>query len=353
MRRGETGYKELAAALIISRVFAETAPMPDVKPDYGMQRFTVIILSLLLTAAVYLPLWLALRKTEGGLFERLAAGNKAVSGFAGALFSVYLLFTAAQTGLRAHYYTSGTIFDSAPSVYFYVFVGAALIFAAVKGVEAVTRTAVMISGMFLLLLIIITAAVLPEADMDRLYPAFIDDGDSLLPQVLREFSLNSETAVFAVLAGRVREKRGRVIPLYLGITSAVLLLMTLLYETVFGYLLPRLSLPFYSLSSAADISILHRINGIDVMICEMAGIVRLALIVPAFGGTVRACFTKGKAADIAALVFAAAALGLSELFTLYPEVFMPAERLVRTGLPLAAFTAVLPPAALLIRRKRV
>ncbi len=350
--KGDMGYRELAAALAVSRIFAETAPMPDAYRTYGMQRFTVIAVSFLLTAAVYLPLWLAMRKTEGGLFERLADGNKAVSGFAGALFSLYLLSAAAETGLRAHYYTSSTIFDSAPSVYFYVFVGAALIFAAVKGEEAVTRTAVIISGMFLLLLIIVTVSVLPEADTDRLYPAFIDDGGSFLPEVLREFALNTETALFAVLGGKVREKRGRVIPLYLGISCAVMLLMTFLYNTVFGYMLSRLTLPFYSLSSAVDIKIMHRINGIDVMICEMAGMLRLALIVPAFRGTVRACFTRGKAADIAAVVFAVCALGLAELFTVYPGFFEPMKRLTDSGLPLAAFTAVLPLAALLIRRKK-
>lgn len=350
--KGETGYRELAVALALSRVFAETAPMPDAYPAYGMQRFTVIAVSFLLTAAVYLPLWFAVRRTEGGLFNRIASGNKAVSGFAGALFSVWLLYSAAETGLRAHYYTSTTIFDSAPSVYFYVFVGAALIFATVKGGEAVMRTSVIVAGMFIVLLIIITAAVIPETDMDRLYPAFIDDRDSFLTQVLREFSLNSEIALFAVLGGRVRENRGRVIPLYIVISCAVMLLMTFLYNAVFGYLVSKLALPFYSLSSAADISILHRINGIDVMICEMAGIVRLALIVTAFRGTVTAGFTGGRAAGIAAVVFAAAALGLSEIFTKYPDFFEPVRQFAATGLPLALFIAVLSLCALAVKERR-
>lgn len=350
--KGDTGYRELTAALVLSRVFVETAPMPDVYHVYGMQRFTVIAVSFLLTAAVYIPLWLAMRRTDEGLPDRIASGNKALSGFAGALFSLYLLSAAAETGLRAHYYTSSTIFDSAPSVYFYVFVGAALIFAAVKDEEATVRTAVVISGMFLLLLIIMTAAVLPEADTDRLYPALIDDRDTFTEDVLREFSLNTEVALFAVLGGKVQEKRGRVIPLYLVISCAVMLLMTFLYNTVFGYLLTKLELPFYSLSSAADISILHRINGIDVMICEMAGIVRLALIVPAFRGTVRACFTAGRGADIAAVVFAAAALGLSELFTLYPDIFEPMQRFIATGLPLIVFTTVIPLLVLAAGRRK-
>ena len=81
------------------------------------------------TAQVYLPLYLVIRRTDGGIFDGISRRSRGLSGFLGALFSVYLLFSAADTGLRAHYYTSSTIFDSAPSLYFYVFIGAALLFA--------------------------------------------------------------------------------------------------------------------------------------------------------------------------------------------------------------------------------
>lgn len=350
--RGDTGYRETAAALAISRIFAEAAPLPDTYPVYGMQRFTVTVLSFLLTAAVYLPLYLVIRRTDGGIFDGISRRSRGMSGFLGALFSVYLLFSAADTGLRAHYYTSSTIFDSAPSLYFYVFVGAALLFAVYKGTEATMRTSVIIAGVFLLFLIIMTAALIPEIDADRLYPSLIDDPDSFPEELLREFSLNCELPLFAVLCGRVREKRGRTVPLYLGISCAVLLIMTFLYNTVFGYLVSRLSMPFYSLSSAADITVLHRVNGIDVMLWESAAIIRLALISLAFRETVRSCFTKGRGADIAAAVFAVISLMLSEMFTAYPSYFEPLKSIAATGIPLITAAAVFPLFAVEKRRQR-
>lgn len=351
--KGKTGYRELAAALALSRVFAETAPLPDSRSVYGMQRFTVIAVSFLLALIVWLPLYFIMKRSAVSSPDTAApAKNRALTGFAGALFSVYLLFSAADTGLRAHYYTSSTIFDSAPSVYFYVLVGAALIFAVYKGTEATVRAAFTIGGLFLFLLLVMIPGLVSEIDLNRLYPSLIDDSGSFVGQVLREFSLNCEIPLFAVLGGTVKEKRGRVIPLYIVISCVVMLLMTFLYTTVFGYLVTKLELPFYSLSSAADISVLHRVNGIDVMICEMAGMIRLALITLTFREVVKMCFTGDRAATIAAAVFAAVALALSELFTAYPSFAEPIRLAGDTGLPLIAFTVLMPLLMLAGKRRR-
>ncbi|MBO6302546.1 MAG: hypothetical protein J6N15_08935, partial [Ruminiclostridium sp.] len=48
------------------------------------------------------------------------------------------------------------------------------------------------------------------------------------------------------------------------------------------------------------------------------------------------------AADISALVFAAAALALSELFTAHPEYFAAPARLMSSGVPLLAAAVLLP-----------
>ena len=348
--RGKTGSRELAAALAVSRIFAEAASLPNEYHTYGMQRFTVILLSFVLTVVLFLPLYFVMKRSGGGLFASVS-GNRVLPGFLGALFSVYLLYSAAETGLRAHYYTSGTIFDAAPSEYFYVFVGAALLFAVYKGTEPTVRAAVITAGLFAAFMLIITLSLIPDIDTDRLYPALIDDPESLPAQVLRETARNCELPVLAVLIGRTDGKSGRVFAAYAGVSCFVVLLMTFLGTTVFGELVSRLDLPFYSLSSTADITVLHRINGIDVMLWVMAAIIRLALIALAFRETAAACFVRGRAADIAALVFAAASVGLAELFTAYPALSEPLYRLWGTCLPLIAATVLIPPLTLIGKRR--
>ncbi len=340
---GRTGYGGLAAALALSRIFAEAACLPGGSAGYGMQRFTVTVLSFLVLGAAYIPLLISLRRSGGSSPVAVIAGrSKLLSGFVGVIFSVLLLFCGAETGLRSHYYAAATVFDAAPSVYFCVLTGAALLFAVHKGLEASTRTAVFVAAGLGVLMLLMFAALLPDIRLNRLYPSLADEPERLLSDTAAEFSQNCELLIFAALCGRVSGKSGRTVPLYLGASCLALLFMTFMYNTVFGRLTDLLSLPFYTLSSVSDITLLHRINGIDAMVWVMAGILRLTLAALAFREVVRECFARGRAADISALVFAAAALALSELFTAHPEYFAAPARLMSSGVPLLAAAVLLP-----------
>lgn len=353
MINNEISVGAMAAVLALSRIFTEVTTLPGTEPVFGMQRFTVTVLCFLLTAAVYLPLAVTVRRLGGGSpIDAVAGGSKVLSGFAGVLISGYLLICAAETGMRAFHYTAGTVFDQAPSYLFFFLTGAALLYSVYKGIEASSRTAVLTAAGLVLLLVLMFATLIPEIKPGRLYPAFTDDEDTLWREVMTEFSYGSEYIVFALLCGNVRGKPERAIPIYLGLSCGIMLLMTFLYLTVFGRLASRLGFPFYSLSSIADITLLHRINGIDTMIWVAAGILRLAFFAFAFRSTVRSCFAPGRAADIAAFVFCAAALGLSRLASAYPEIYEPAGRICRSGIPLAFIAAFIPLAAVICTKKR-
>ncbi len=340
-----------AVLLSLSRVFTEVSSLPGDVTRYGMQRFTVILLSFLLTGAVYLPLVLFLKRS-GGLSpaEVIPEKSRVLSAFTGTVFSAYLLICAAETGLRSQYYASGTVLDYAPSVYYYIIVGAALLFAVYKGIEASSRTALLTFAILTVLLILILAALLPELHTDRLYPSFTDDISGLWAQIMNEFSLNSEYIVFALLCGRISGRRTAAVPVYLGISCFLMLFMTFMYNTVFGRLVSRIELPFYTLSSVSDITFLHRINGIDAAVWVMAGILRTAFFAFAFGETVQHFFYAKRAFLPASLAFSAVSLSLSGLFTAFPEWYDPINRLSSSGIPLA-FTAILMTTAVFLSKK--
>lgn len=334
---------------MLSRIFTEVTCMPGESIPYGMQRFTVLAASFLLTAVMYIPLALVSGRSGESFTDILAKRNRPLAVVIAVPFSAYLLLAASETGLRSHYYTSSTLFDAAPSFYLFIFTGAALIFAAYKGLETVSRTGLIVCGLFLLLLLLITVALMHEIKTDRLYPAFTDDRSGFMTDVMREFSHGSEALIFAALCKRVRGDARKTIPLYLLTSLAAIMFMTFLYNTVFGRYLTMLDFPFYTLSSVSDISIIHRINGADVMIWIMASVIKLALYALAFGETVMSCFGSEKAARISACIFAAASVGLSWLFTSNNE-FMQLPALLRsTGAPLVLAAVIAPSLALVIR----
>ena len=345
MINNKIGVGGAAVLLALSRIFTEASPLPGENIEYGMQRFTAVVLSFVAAAVTYLPLLLVLGRTGGSSpLGAVASKSKLLSGFIGVIFSVYLLFCAAETGLRSYYYTSGTVFDSAPASYFYIFVGAALLFAVKCGLEAVSRTGMIVSALFAALMLLIVFSLLREIRLERLYPALAERPERLTSDTVREFSRGAEYLVFAALCGNISGKRTRAVPVYLGVSCGAILLMTLLYNTVFGRLVSRLTFPFYTLSSISDTALLHRINGIDVTVWIMAGLLRLALFAFAFRAVVRDCFGSGKAADVAAYVFGAAALLMSGLFTAEPALYEPMKRICSSGIPLAAVAVILPAA---------
>lgn len=348
MINNKTGAGTFAVVLALTRIFAEAASLSDESAGYGMQHFTVTVVSFVLALAAFIPLLAVHRATDGNSPLAVIAGrSKLLSGFFGILLSACLLMGAADTGLRAHSYAASTVFDSAPSVFFYIFTGAALIFAVYKGFEAVTRAGVVTAMLLALLLVLITAALAGDMRFERLYPALVDDPDTLWGDIRREFSLNTELFIFTALYGNTGGKRRAVPPLYIGISCAVLLFMTLMYNTVLGHLTSRLKLPFYTLSSISDIVILHRINGIDAAVWVMAGLIRAALFALAFGETIKTCFGGERFSKAASVLFAAGSLALSAFFTAHPDAYAPLRRLSYSGIPLVAAAVLIPAAALI------
>ena len=336
------GTGGLAAVLALSRIFSEAALLPGEYIGYGMQRFTAVVLSFMLAAAVWLPLYLVMQRAGEVSAPDLVCGcGRAVSGFTGTILSVYLLFCAAETGFRAHCYASGTAFDSAPSAYFYIFTGAALLFAVSRGLKPTVRAGFLAFAGFLLLLALIVLSLLPDIKMDRLYPSLIDDPRRLPAEVLDEFSRSSELLLPAVLCRGQGCKPAKCAGICLLMSCGGIMLMTFLYNTVFGHLVSLLDYPFYALSSVSDITLLHRINGIDVMIWVSAAIVRLALFTFAFRETVSVCFSAEKAAPVCGYVFGAAALLISDLFTAYPEMYDSLNNVCSSGIPLTAAAVML------------
>ena len=339
--------------MILSRVLTEAAAMPDERTEYGMQGFTAAAASFLLTAVMLIPLFAAVKRFDGrSLIAVISGKSRVASGFIGVLLSFLLLVLAAGVGLRAHHYASSTVFDSAPTLYYFLFIGAALLTALVKGLEASVRTGVIVFAGFIFLLLLMTAALNGCIHLDRLYPALIDDRDSFIPQAATELSRNGEVLILAALTDKVRTKASRVLPAYLCGSCAIILFMVFLYNTVFGKLTTRLSFPFYSLSSASDITIMHRINGIDAMVWVMAAILKLALYAFAFRSIIGDAFGEGRPADIAAVCFAALSLILAGISIEHPALIMGASRLLNTGIPLACAAVVVPAAALICGGER-
>ena len=322
------GWGQLGIVLALSRIFSEAANFPSDDINYGMHRFTVIILSYAILVAVLIPVFLIARQNDG----TAAVRNK----FTAVIVIIYLIMAAISTTTRLQFYASSTIFDAAPPWVLILFVSLVCFYGLFKGLPAVVRSGVIISALFLGLLITVIIGVSDDIELKYLYPALSDRPSSLMGDIITELSKNGELALFAALYGNVREKAHRSLLVYFPLALITQLFMTFLYNTVLGEYLNVTSFPFYMLSSLSDISLLQRLDGIDVAVWVMSAVIKISLLALSVFSVCRNAGFKKKTAYI----ISAAALTVSSLASLFFSVntsdFLIFAGIIETALPLLA-----------------
>lgn len=335
------GWGQLGIVLALSRIFAEAANFPRDDINYGMQRFTVIVLSFLLLAAALAPVFVLLRKMPGeNVFSAAAKKSPAAAKTLAVVYLALLLTTMVTTTVQLEFYTSSTIFDTAPAWVVILFALIACLYGTVKGLSAVTRAGVVIAGGFLVLLILVICGVAQDVRLSYLTPTLVERPGDLLSEVLSEFSKNTEAVVFLALCSQVREKARRSLYVYFGLTLSAMLLMTFLYNTVLGEYLDRTSFPFYLLSSLSDVSLFQRLDGIDAAVWTTAAIIKLSLMTAAAAGAVKSAFGGRRAPRLTAMLLLALASAAGILFSNHTADFIAVSRIPQTGILI--FIAALP-----------
>lgn len=330
------GWGQLGIVLALSRIFAEAANFPSDDINYGMQRFTVIVLSYILLGIALIPVYI-LTKNDASVI------SCSISGKAGAVIMIiYLVMASVSTTTRLQFYTSSTIFDAAPPWILILFVSIVCLYGLFKGIPAVVRTGVIVAALFLFLLMAVIIGVSDHIQPDFLYAAFTDRPSTLLRDVIAEFSKNGELVIFALLCSDVRKNAFRSLYVCLPTALGVQLLMTFLYNTVLGEYLNNTSFPFYMLSALSDISLLQRLDGIDVVVWVMSAVIKISLISLAIYSACTKSFLNKKGARIVAIAALIVSGGASLYFSVNTNDFLNFATILESGIPLITAGFIIP-----------
>lgn len=346
-------FSQLACLLFISRIFAEVHTHFTQQSVYGMQRFTALLLSFVLVMIVSIPLLIFLHYSGGvSALEAIRAKSRILAAAVGVLILVQLLSNSLSTLVHLEYYASSTIFTSAPLLLVIVFPVIGALYALHCGLESTARVGAIVFAAFAALIVLVFFSTLKYSDFSRLYPAFVDTPDTLVTDVMAEFSKNTEPLLLLVLCGNVRKDAHRGLFVYLPLTLAVTEVMNLMYMTVLGHYFDSLIFPFYTLASLSDIVILQRLDGIDAVVWTMAAVIRLAM----FAACISLVAGKGfgiKRPRLATAVLLVLLIPLAVYFCGNEAAFV---RYVisygRTGIPLAAVIIVTSAVAAITAAKR-
>lgn len=329
------GWGQLGLVLALSRIFSEAANFPSDDINYGMQRFTVLTLSYILLCIILIPAFIWYKNSSG---ENILRGRRTAAVFV----IIYLIMAAVSTITRLQFYASSTVFDAAPPWLIVLFTAIVCLYGLFKGLPAVTRTGVIIAAGFGVLLLTVTIGISADITPDYLYPALVDNPDTLVTDVLSEFSKNAEGVIFAVLCSDVREKAVKSLYLYIPLSFGILIFMTFLYNTVLGEYLNAVNFPFYTLASLSDIAVLQRLDGLDVVIWIMAVIIKLSLLMLSSFSASLSSFRSRRTAYIISVSALAASSGFSFYFSHNTSDFLVFSAIMETAIPFLTAAFIVP-----------
>ena len=285
--------RQLVIAFLACRLSAEMTTIPGEMVQYGTDRFIVILLAKLVAALLYLPIIFVTFKFRGdSVITAAMHRNKAFGITAGIIMSVLLAVTAVQTVLSIQHYVTDTLLNNIVTVSGIALITAAAVYGAVKGLSAVTRSAVFAAVIFGLLIFLIGVTMWDKTEPDYLYFSFANDRPYFFKSLISEISMNSEILIFVVITDELRSKPYRTVLYYLPILLILLELLNLLYNLILGPYMTKVEYPLYIIASLSDIVLFQRLDGIDAIVWLMCGIIKAALLIYCIGRIYTVCSKK-------------------------------------------------------------
>ena len=260
--RKEIGTGQLFCLLIVCRLsVALTFPFDSVGSFNNQEWFAAVLFFPILLSVMSFLLFFY---NKTGLCPADAAAKtspffgKAVS----LVFSVFFLLSAAVNLSRFNIFmTSTTGADQSP-LFFPLLLIIPSVYAAYKGIEAISRTACIILVIGLVSAAVIILAVIPKFDMLNVLPPRSSDRKNVARLLMTYFSGTSEAAAFAVMLPKARGKK-RFLPA--AFSAAVAFGMFAIFfsvSAVFGELAEFENFPFFALADIAELGELKRLSAL-------------------------------------------------------------------------------------------
>lgn len=282
--------RQLVIAFLACRLSSDMITLPAAMIKYGTERFYAILLAKIVLLAVYLPvIFVSLKYKGDSVITTALRRNKAFGIILGVIMSVIITAVGVQTILSLQKYVTDTLLNTIMAWSGITVITAAAVYGAVKGLSAVTRSAVFAAAVFVLLIVLIALTMWDKINTGYLYPALVNDGEYFLRCSLSEISMNSEVLIFAVITDEIRSKPHRTVLYYIPVLLVLLEGINLIYNLILGPYMSEIQYPLYIISSLSDIVIFQRLDGIDAVVWLMCGVIKTALLIYCVGKIYTVC----------------------------------------------------------------
>lgn len=271
---------QLAALLILSRLFILLIYVPNThNAVVGTPALLGILLGGVLTCIALLPAYFLFRKCPGMDLHQIARQlSPALGKGAAALFYLCCMVVAAETAAQFTMFLTSAVYPRASVLWVSVIFCAAVLYMAVLGLEAVTRSAAIMLVVGVCASLLVGCGLWRFVDTLNLITPFYDGLGAVLQASLLYFTQNIELVAFVLLISHLNtgSVRGAFLRYHL-IVSLILLLVGLAAITVLGSYGQTRNFPIYTLFALSGSNIFYRFDFVLVAVWVATALVRTAL----------------------------------------------------------------------------
>lgn len=274
--------------------------------DGGLSlQMTAAVIGTVIQAILLIPI-VMLKKS---VTETALSKNRFFGIFIAALYLLFFLFYTVNSLLHFQKFLSARFFQNSGSIIMLAVLLAVCVYCASLGVEALSRSGVLLFWLFIAALIIMVLYSVQDIDLTNLIFEKLEK-NNLFTAVMYDLSRNGEICAAAFLAKHVREKLRCGV---YGLMASKLLLIeavTLLITAVLGDFAKLTDYPFLTVGTFGGTGFIQRGDALYLIVWTVTAVINISLFLHISAGLMVEVFPKIKfSGSIAAvIVFAAASV---------------------------------------------
>lgn len=282
-------WGQFMALILLGRIFTLMTCVPFMSEDYSaMTQMGAIAISTAIQAAMILPLlWLSKKYPEEDFFAIIRKKSISICIIVSSIYYLYAILTCIKAISHFMRFAETVFFPTVNPVIPALCFLAVCAYGAWLGVEAIARTASTVLFFFVAMAVIMCIALVGEAELFRLYPEEIINGQSLLTAVLDDFGRNGEILLAVFLLPNIRGglRKG----FFGGLAGKVIILevITVLIITALGGYVKTADFPLFSLGSYARTNASWRFDAVYLIVWTMTAAVYTGIFLAAAGKILR------------------------------------------------------------------
>jgi hypothetical protein len=249
---------------------------------YGMQRYTVIVLSYLVVFIFFIPVMILSRKFEGeSIFSIFYTRCKPLFFVVSVPFSIILIYGATLTSTRLEFFITNTLMNTMTCFVAILLFTSSAVYGVTKGISSMMRIAPLILIIFTGSIIISAVILFKELKFEYLYPAFIDTPSTFWLELQQEIAKNGELLIFLVFCRHIDKKAHRGILLYVPFVLFMTLFARTFCMVILGPGMDVANFPYNRVAAMVNFVVVERIDGLDMFNWIVAAILKIVMFMTA------------------------------------------------------------------------